>query len=417
MAAHPARRGGRICGIDVLRGFAALALVATLSCVDAATAPDPPRPTWVAVTPSAVELNSPGATEQLRAEVLDQNVQPMAGVAVTWSSSDATVATVDAQGLVTAAGNGRATITATAESAQGTAEIAVNLDRAALVTLYEATGGRDWVNNDSWLTSAPLRDWYGVQMDSDGHVTYLSLFKNNLSGTIPPEIGNLTSLQEGLSLGSNSLTGPIPPEIGNLANLQALSLSINSLSGPIPPELGNLANLQVLSLDYTSLSGPIPPEIGNLANLQALSLNNNSFTGPPPDPAGTRQPCQPGPIPPELGNLANLEDLSLHTNSLTGPIPRELGNLANLQTLWLDYTSLSGPIPRELGNLANLEELRLSNNDLTGPIPRELGNVGHFSAAYNRLTGCIPANIEPSSINPQLGGVELERCTSAHRRR
>ena len=135
----------------MLWGFAALALVATLSCGDAApTEPDPPRPTWVEVTPAAVELNSPGATEQLRAEVLDQTGEPMAGIAVTWSSDDATVATVDAQGLVTGAGNGRATITATAESARGTAEITVNLDRAALVALYMATGGRDWVNNDNW---------------------------------------------------------------------------------------------------------------------------------------------------------------------------------------------------------------------------------------------------------------------------
>lgn len=89
-------------------GSPLFALVVTLSCVDAATAPHPPRATWVTVTPAAVELNSPGATEQLWAEVLDQNAQPMAGVAVTWSSSDATVATVDAQELVTETGNGRA---------------------------------------------------------------------------------------------------------------------------------------------------------------------------------------------------------------------------------------------------------------------------------------------------------------------
>ena len=396
MVAHVVRRVGRIRGIDMLWGCAALALVATLSCGDVPpTEPDPPRPTWVEVSPAAVELNLPGATEQLRAEVLDQTGQPMAGVAVTWASSDGIVATVNAQGLVTGAGNGRATITATAESAQGTAEITVNLDRAALVALYQATGGRDWVNNDNWLTSAPLRDWYGVQLNSNGeHVRSLSLPENNLTGPLPPELGNLSDLTE-LHLDRNSLTGTLPRELGNLAHLQVLSLPHNNLTGPLPPELGNLARLESLELRNNNVTGPIPRELGNLARLLWLYLGSNNVTGP---------------IPPELGNLANLQVLSLISSSLTGPIPPQLGNLANLRELFLGSNNLTGTIPPELGNLANLERLGLSQNNFTGTIPPELGNIGSLNATYNRLTGCIPANIRPSSINPQWDGVELERC-------
>ena len=44
--------------------------------------------------------------------------------------------------------------------------------------------------------------------------------------------------------------------------LQTLSLAINQLSGPIPPELGNLSNLEELELDANQLSRSIPPEIG-----------------------------------------------------------------------------------------------------------------------------------------------------------
>ena len=50
----------------------------------------------------------------------------MAGAAVTWSSADASVATVDASGLATAVANGTATITAAAGSARGTARITVD---------------------------------------------------------------------------------------------------------------------------------------------------------------------------------------------------------------------------------------------------------------------------------------------------
>ena len=87
--------------------------------------PEPPRATTVAVTPATAELTAPGATVRLSAEVRDQNGQVMAGAAVTWSSDDASIATVDASGLATAVGNGMATITATAGSARGTARITV----------------------------------------------------------------------------------------------------------------------------------------------------------------------------------------------------------------------------------------------------------------------------------------------------
>ena len=86
---------------------------------------DPPRATTVTVSPAAAELPAVGATVQLSAEVRDQNGQAMAGATVTWSSSDASVATVDASGLVTAAGNGTATVTATAGSVSGTATVTV----------------------------------------------------------------------------------------------------------------------------------------------------------------------------------------------------------------------------------------------------------------------------------------------------
>ena len=71
-----------------------------------------------------------------------------------------------------------------AGSGQGTAD----LDRAALVALYNATNGPNWTNNDNWLADVPLEEWYGVVTGSDGRVTRLSLWENNLTGPIPPEL-------------------------------------------------------------------------------------------------------------------------------------------------------------------------------------------------------------------------------------
>ena len=69
-----------------------------------------------------------------------------------------------------------------------------------------------------------------------------------------------------LDLSDNQLTGQIPPEIGNLINLNSLQLYNNQLTGQIPPEIGNLNNLNYLVLSYNQLEGQIPVEIGNITN-------------------------------------------------------------------------------------------------------------------------------------------------------
>ena len=145
-------------------------------------------------------------------------------------------------------------------------------DREALVALYNATGGPNWSGNYNWLSDVPISEWEGVTTDGNGRVTELDLYGNQLSGEIPPELGNLANLT-GLFLGENELSGEIPPELGNLANPTGLFLGENELSGEIPPELGNLANLTSLAgldLGENELSGEIPPELDNLANPTGL---------------------------------------------------------------------------------------------------------------------------------------------------
>ncbi len=249
--------------------------------------------------------------------------------------------------------------------------------REALAALYKAAAGGEWLRDHNWLSNDPVDRWYGVTVDKDGCVSKLHLSENNLSGTIPVELGYLSTLKE-LSLSRNRLSGEIPEELGNLANLEELYLYENQLTGTIPVELGNLSKLKELSLSTNRLSGEIPGEVGDLTNLQELHLYKNRLTGT---------------IPVELGDLSKLKELSLSTNQLTGIIPAELGNLAILEGLYLYNNQLTGTIPVELGNLAILEGLYLYNNQLTGTIPVELGNLStlrELSLSRNQLTGAIP---------------------------
>ena len=226
-------------------------------------------------------------------------------------------------------------------------------DREVLVALYEATDGDKWLENRNWLSNRPIGDWYGVIADDSGRVIELNLSENELSGSIPSELGNLSKL-EWLVLSQNSLNGTIPSELSYLSKLSLLSVYSNQLSGSIPPELGNLTNLEGLSFSGNRLSGTVPPELGNLTKLSVLYLHSNQLSGS---------------IPPELGKLAQLESFSLSGNRLSESIPSELGNLTQLKGLALSFNRLTGRIPPQLNTLSGLEWLFLADNRLTGCVP------------------------------------------------
>ena len=99
-----------------------------------------------------------------------------------------------------------------------------------MVALYNATNGYNWYHKKNWLSDKPLGEWHGVWTNAQGRVDSLKLHGNQLSGAIPPELGNLANL-EYLVLGANQLSGPIPKELGNLSNLEQLGLFINQSVG------------------------------------------------------------------------------------------------------------------------------------------------------------------------------------------
>ena len=76
-----------------------------------------------------------GVTQQLSASVLDASGNPLSGRAITWSTSDASKASVSPTGLVTALAVGVATITAACEGRQATSGITVSQPSVASVSV------------------------------------------------------------------------------------------------------------------------------------------------------------------------------------------------------------------------------------------------------------------------------------------
>ncbi|KAK7287013.1 hypothetical protein RJT34_22419 [Clitoria ternatea] len=245
----------------------------------------------------------------------------------------------------------------------------------------------DPMNNlRNWNKGDPCtRNWTGVWCDDsvgiDGHfhVRYLYFMSMNLSGSIAPQVCQLSHLQT-MNFMWNNLTGNIPKEIGNITSLKDLLLNGNNLSGNIPDELGYLSNLDRLQVDQNQLSGPIPQSFSNLIKVKHLHMNNNSFSGQ---------------IPPELSKLSKLLHLLIDNNYLSGYLPPELSMLQELRILQVDNNNFSRTgIPSTYTNLSQLVKLSVRNCSLQGAVPdfSSIPNLSYLDLSWNHLTGPIPSN-------------------------
>ena len=292
----------------------------------------------------------------------------------------------------------------------------------ALIALYNSTNGDKWTYNNNWGSDKPLNEWYGITVDENGHISQLNLMNNNLSGSLPQNIGDLLYLNA-LFLGNNHLTGSIPSSIKNLASLQTLNLRVNNWSGSMEA-IGGLTNLKRLFIDYCQLSD-FPEWVRNLQNLSSLSLDGNKIKGKIPEWLGELTSLEYlnlsenefTEIPASLGNLVLLKDLYLYYNKLTGDIPENLKNLKRLEKFGIDHNEFTceipewigeltnltrmdfywcnfyGSIPESIGNLKNLKELYLMQNNLSGTLPESLGNLSNLEilyVGYNNIEGNIP---------------------------
>ncbi len=107
----------------------------------------------VAVSPASASVSA-GQAVQLAATPRDTNGITLSGRVVTWSTSNAAVATVNGSGLVTGVATGSATITATSEGKSGTATVTVNGVPVASVTVSPATASI-MVGQTVQLTATP----------------------------------------------------------------------------------------------------------------------------------------------------------------------------------------------------------------------------------------------------------------------
>ncbi|MFH1764734.1 MAG: hypothetical protein ABIF09_11125, partial [Gemmatimonadota bacterium] len=151
--------------------------------------PDPPVPAAITLSASSLEFASLGETVSVSATVTDQYGAPMATPTVAWSSSDSQVASVSSVGVVEAAANGFATVTASAGTVSAAVGVTVQqvvvsirpLDPVVTVSMADGSLALEVIAEDANGYPAPLGsiNWTSshpgtVTIDASGYVTGLS---------------------------------------------------------------------------------------------------------------------------------------------------------------------------------------------------------------------------------------------------
>ncbi|XP_062214781.1 receptor protein kinase TMK1-like [Phragmites australis] len=303
-------------------------------------------------------------------------------------------------------------------------------DAAAMRAVAKALGADKALGWDIAGDPCSPKPWDRVSCNSAGRVTAIQVGGYKLTGTLAPEVRNLTALIR-LEVHSNSLTGPLP-SLAGLSELQVLLAHNNSFTSIPADFFSGLTAIAGVDIDDNPLAPwTLPADLAYCSSLNNFSANNANVSGTLPDFFSSAMPSLQrlhlaynllsGPVPASLAgasllslwlnnqardspfngsisfitNMTSLEELWLQSNAFTGPLP-DFAGFVNLQDLQLRDNQFTGPVPDSLVKLKTLKKVTLTNNLLQGPMPKFADSDGvtvDMMAEGERL--CLPNAGEP----------------------
>lgn len=294
-------------------------------------------------------------------------------------------------------------------------------------------------------------------------LTALKLSYNNLSGRIPASFNQsvLQILWLNDQFGSK-LSGPIDV-VGSMVSMTSLWLHGNCFTGTIPGDIGGLSSLRDLNLNGNQLVGLVPESLASM-QLDRLDLSNNMLMGPIPkfksldvsyssnsfcqnDPglqcapevtvlldflggvnfpirlAGAwsgNDPCKGQWLGLSCNPSFKVSVINLPRSNLSGTLSPSIGKLDSLTEIHLGANNLTGPIPTNLTELKSLKLLDVSVNNLEPPLPKFSSSVkvvidGNNLLDPNKSVPQTPSNNPSSPSNSGSPAEELPEPKSSKR--
>ncbi|KAF9664132.1 hypothetical protein SADUNF_Sadunf17G0124400 [Salix dunnii] len=229
-----------------------------------------------------------------------------------------------------------------------------------------------------WSDPDPC-NWNHVVCSDEKRVTRIQIGRQNLQGTLPSNLQNLTQLER-LELQYNNISGPLP-SLNGLSSLQVILLSYNKFISVPSDFFTGLSSLQSVEIDNNPFSNWVIPEsIKNASALQNFSASSANISGSIPGFFGP-------------DSFSGLTILRLAFNDLEGELPASFSG-SQVQSLWLNGQKLSGGID-VIQNMTMLREVWLHSNGFFGPLPDFSGlkDLESLSLRDNSFTGLVPESL------------------------
>jgi Leucine-rich repeat (LRR) protein len=202
-------------------------------------------------------------------------------------------------------------------------------------------------------------------------VTFAATFDSIKKALLFPEAATQLVLQ-----GNHPDIKHLSPGLGKLIHLRILKLQCMEALVDLPPEIGNLTELEQIIMDNgngCTMNVSLPESIGLLRNLKILVLKGAIDPREVGPDSAIVSPERIKKLPDALGKLEQLEVLDLARNGLTA-IPPQVATLKNLRVLRLEYNDIRA-IPDFVGMLDKLKELSLQSNGKDLHLPDSLARL------------------------------------------
>ncbi|PRP82914.1 Receptor protein kinase-like protein [Planoprotostelium fungivorum] len=244
------------------------------------------------------------------------------------------------------------------------------------------------------------------------NLTSLNLASNFLTGPIPEEITALSQLNY-LNLAHNNFIGEVSAHseadripsgsltygLSTLSLLTILNVEDNDLSNTIPSDLGNNPALTTLDASNNAFSGSILNAALKGTNLISVDLSNNQLSGS---------------LPIGVIGVTNLYYLDLRNNLFTSFIPINYKLLSKLQVLHLEGNKLMGNLTSLPVSLVDCvispQNTAAIGFDCQGTLPVACQSPSPCYNAYYEPTSSstfVPATTQDASVQDHPFSVQL----------
>ncbi|KAL4594970.1 hypothetical protein ACB092_12G057600 [Castanea dentata] len=268
------------------------------------------------------------------------------------------------------------------------------------LTLLDLSGN-DFNGSHNWLVVVS-----GIPTFLGGICTLikLDLSENNLNVKLVDVINNLSGCAkdslEILDLSSNQLAGSLR-NFAIFPRLKEIYLGSNNINGTVPRSIGNLTKLEHLDISSNSFRGVISEDhFSNLSKLQFLFLFNNSLAL---EVSLNRilpfqldklhlSSCKLGPrFPKWIRTQRKVSFLRISHTNISDTIPADwFADLPHtLEFLDLSSSQMHGRLPKVSTKRLNGLAIILSDNRIKGPLPLFSTNLTILNLSKNQFSGSI----------------------------